>query len=73
MNKMYLRIAAATAIVTLCACSGDSQEQNQDTKEGGGTSNSSLTFYSMTPSDSEPVVSPLEVTAVTCDVDSDTR
>lgn len=71
MNKMYLRSAAATAILTLCACSGDSKDQ--DTNESGDPSNSSLTFYSMTPSDSEPVASPLEVTALTCDVDSDTR
>lgn len=76
MHRMYQRIITALAIVTLCACGNDSQGQepgqNQAARQGN-IGNSSLTFYSMTPSDNEPVASPMEITDITCDVDSDTR
>ncbi len=76
MNSIYRRLAAALAIAALCACSSDPQSEVQDrnqTANEGDVPNSSLTFYSMTPSDSEPVASPIEITDIICDTDSDTR
>ncbi|WP_376692450.1 hypothetical protein [Wenzhouxiangella sp. EGI_FJ10409] len=32
-----------------------------------------MTFYSKTPSDSEPTVMPMDIAEITCDADSDTR
>lgn len=70
MKSACQYIVAISAIVTLCACSNDPQAQGSN---GGDVSKSSMTFYSKTPSDSEPTVMPLAIAGITCDVDSDTR
>lgn len=70
MRSIYRRIAALLAIVALCACSNDPQARAANE---GDVSESSMTFYSLTPSDSEPVVTPLAIAGITCDIDPDTR
>lgn len=56
-------------LVMLCACS-DNQQARADSD--GNISASSLTFYSKTPADDEPVVTPMDITGITCDTDTET-
>lgn len=56
-------------LVALCACN-DNQQAHADGE--GDLTASTLTFYSKTPADDAPVVSPMEIAGITCDTDSET-
>lgn len=64
--KMLCGMFAAAA---LCACSDSHQAQAGAT---GDIDTSSLTFHSKTPADDEPVSTPMEITDISCDIESDT-
>ncbi len=57
------------AVAVLCACSDGQQAQ---AGAGGDINASSLTFHSKTPSDDDPVSTPLEITGISCDGGSET-
>ncbi len=70
MNSFFQYIVTLLVILLLSACSSDPQAQASN---DGDASNSSVTFYSQTASDNEPAVTPLAITGITCDLDSETR
>lgn len=69
-TSLALRIGGGMVLLSLLGACSD----NQQARAGGSgnTSASSLTYYSKTPADDEPVVTPMEITGISCDTDSDT-
>lgn len=70
MKPLFHCTVTSFVIVLLSACSDAPQAQAPNE---GDASNSSVTFYSQTPSDNEPEITPLAISGITCDLDSETR